>query len=216
MTPSEMLRLQREKAATSPRKPKLISRSKVPFPDGFRAYIEVTHEFIKGGSYIQLREVFDRLIKSKKLNIPDPIAYLDDAICEGIKRVRGNSHGYCSSPVVGPPAQQLINKYHGDQRGPKNLRRGQHGKDAFHWKALHLAALDGRMTRDFMDTFTRVIGCGTCKASWRTILRNSPPAYSPADAFSWSVDAHNRVNQKLKPPKPSVTVEDARRIWSAT
>src|ERR1700675_1272163 len=100
-TPSETLRLQRELALTGHKKAKLISRAKVPFPDGFRAYIEATHEFIRGGSYEQLRNNFTALIKAKKLQIPDPIAYLDDAICEGIRRERGSSRGFCAAPILG-------------------------------------------------------------------------------------------------------------------
>lgn len=212
MTVSQTLALQRELAGKGKRKPKLISRAKVPLPDGFPAYIEETHEMIKAGSYIALRDAFAKYIKLKKLNIPDPVAYLDDAICEGIKRARGNANGYCSTQILGTPGYQLINKYHSDPRGPKNLRRGVHGKDAYAWKALHLAALDGKINQDFLDDFTRHIGCGTCKGSWKTIMRNSPPNYS--DIFGWTVSAHNAVSRKLNPPKPQLTTDEARAVWA--
>lgn len=213
-TPSETLRLQRELAGKGRIKPKLISRDKIPFPDGFHAYIEATHEFIRGGSYIQLKENFHKLIKQKRLNIPDPVSYLDDAICEGLRRERGNSNGFCVSQVQGSPGYQLINRYHSDPRGPKNLKRGMHGRDALAWKALHLAALDNKINSAFIEDFTRHIGCGSCKASWKTILRNSPPNYS--DIFGWSVAAHNAVSRKLSPPHAQMDAEEARRIWTAT
>jgi hypothetical protein len=213
-----MLALQREKAAVAQqKKPKLISRSKVPFPQGFPAFIEATHEMIWGGSYMALRDVWHRYIKAKKLSIPDPIAYLDDAICTGIFRVRGNSNGYCASPILGTPSYQLIQKYQTDPRIPIGLRRGQHGKDAYHWAALHYASWDGILTPAFIDSYGRAISCGSCKSSWRTILRNLPPVYSPRDAaFSWSVAAHNLVNKKLSPPKPEIDVERAKIFWNLT
>jgi hypothetical protein len=212
-TPSETLRLQRELALKGKRKPKLISRNKVPLPNGFPAWIDETKEMIFGGSYTALREVFNKYIRAKKLNIPDQAAYLDLAICEGIRRSRGNSTGYCETPTLGTPNYQLIQQYHSDPRGPKGLRRGQHGRDALAWKALHLAALDGKMTPDFIENFTRQIGCGSCKSSWKTILRNNPPNY--ANAFDWSVSAHNMVSKKLHPPKPEISIDAARGLWSA-
>ncbi len=167
---------------------------------------------ISAGSYVGLREKFATYIKQKKLNIPDQVVYLDYAICEGIRRVRGTSVGYCSVPIQGTPSYQLIQKYHQDPRGPNNLRRGQHGRDAYAWKALHLAALDGKIDQQFLDDFLRQIGCGSCKAHWKVIVRQFPPNY--ADIFAWSVEAHNRVSAKLNPPKAQITVEEARAIWS--
>lgn len=212
-TPSETLRLQRELASKGRNKPKLISRSKVPLPNGFPAWIKETNEMIFGGSYMALRETFGKYIKQKKLTIPDWVNYLDDAICEGIRRSRGSSAGYCQSQVLGTPNYQLIQRYHQDPRGPKNLKRGIHGRDAFHWKSLHLAALDGKINAQFLEDFARAIGCGSCKSSWKTILRNNPPDYS--DIFAWSVKSHNLVSRKLSPPKKEITVEEARQIWSA-
>lgn len=213
-TPSETLRLQRELAAGNRNKPRLVSRSRVPFPTGFKAWISQTNEMIEGGSYVALRTNFDKYIKKKGLNIPDPVNYLDAAICEGIRRVRGNSNGYCVAQILGSPQYQLIQKYHQDARGPKNLKRGPHGRDAFAWKALHLAALDGKLNSTFIEDFTRQIGCGSCKAHWRTIIRQYPPNY--ADAFAWSVNAHNLVSRKLSPPLKELSVEDARNIWTST
>jgi hypothetical protein len=211
-TPSETLRLQRELAAKGSRKPKLVSRAKVPFPHGFSAWISETNEMITGGSYSALRINFDKYIKQKKLRIPDPIAYLDDAICEGIRRIRGNSSGYCQAPIVGTPQYQLIQKYHSDPRGPKNLRRGQHGRDALAWKSLHLSSLDGKLDSTFLNDFTRQIGCGSCKAHWKTIMRQIPPDYS----FDWTVKAHNAVSRRLSPPTKEFTTEEALSIWAAT
>lgn len=212
-SPSEVLRLQRELAAKGKVRPRLISRAKVPLPDGWPAWIDKTNEMLRSGSYVGLRDALHKLIKSKKLDIPDPITYLDYAICEGIKRIKGSNSGYCQSPTLGTPAYQLIQRYHSDPRGPKNLKRGQHGRDALAWKALHISALDGKLNPDFIEAFTRQIGCGSCKSSWKTILRNHPPNY--ADAFSWSVLAHNAVSRKLSPAKKEITVEEARQIWTA-
>lgn len=195
--------------------PTVINRNKVPFADGFRAYILETKEMIQAGSYQGLSELWTKYRKDKNLDIADPGTHLDEAICRAIKMLRGNSQGFCSIPHTQPPMQQLLDDLAADPRGPQNLRRGRRGQDAYAWKALHLAALDGKMTQAFMTAFTSRFGCGSCKSHWKRVLSKLPPKFSPDEGtFKWTVEAHNVVSRSLKSPKSTLTVEEARNLWN--
>lgn len=79
------------------------------------------------------------------------------------------------------------------------------------WAELHRAALAGTLTAEWLRTFTARVPCGECKRHWREILSAIP--FRPADQFAWSVSVHAAVSRRLG--KDEVSIEDARRIWSA-
>jgi hypothetical protein len=86
------------------------------------------------------------------------------------------------------------------------------------WGQLHRAALAAdaaAFARYVRIEFTPQVICGPCKVRWQAILERMPPEEA-ADAFAWSVDAHNAVNVELDPPKPAVSLEEARRLHEPT
>jgi hypothetical protein len=211
----EMLRLQREKANRNVAT--LISKAKVPFPDGWHAYIDLTGETLKASNYQTLIGTWRRYIIQKKLKVSDPDKYIDEAVCVALQRERGNNSTFCAKPQMQSPDNHQIDLYRNDTRGPKDIRAGTRGRDAMAWKALHLASLDNRLTQSYLDTFTSRIGCGSCKSHWKTILRNTPPVLSPNDgAFDWTVKVHNIVSQNLTPKKPVMDLGAARNLWANT
>lgn len=213
MTPQETLILQKHLSAEN--RPRLVYKSKVPFPDGFHAFISLTNETIKAGSWEGLLIVWAKYQKLKGINLPDPHRYLEEAVCIALQRERGNWTGYCERPVRQSNENQIIDQLRYDTRGPTGLRAGTRGKDAMAWKALHLAAIDGKLTPALVTTFGSRIGCGTCKSDWRTTLRNNPPVYSPdqRNAFDWTVKVHNIVNKKIG--KPQMDAGAAWTLWNS-
>ena len=54
-------------------------------------------------------------------------------------------------------------------------------------------------------------GC-KCKEHWGIWLRSNPPNFGTREKyFTWTVKAHNAVNERLK--KPTLTVEEARALY---
>lgn len=87
------------------------------------------------------------------------------------------------------------------------------------WLELHRVALAAKdraaFARYVRQDFTPRVPCRTCKPTWLAILERMPPE-DAADPFAWSVDAHNAVNVELDPPKPVVSLEEARRLHEPT
>lgn len=89
------------------------------------------------------------------------------------------------------------------------------------WRELHLhaAALvrDGALNeaneRNWLQYFSRSIGCLDCRLNWQTELGKLPPDYSsPAAFFAWTVAAHNAVNDRLG--KPQFLLSDAQALYA--
>lgn len=86
------------------------------------------------------------------------------------------------------------------------------------WKEFHLKALKnkGEDEKVYLISFASKIprytkGC-KCREFWVNYIRKNPPVYGPnGEFFTYSVNAHNAVNQKLN--KPTFTVEEARKIY---
>lgn len=87
------------------------------------------------------------------------------------------------------------------------------------WDELHRQALAATAVATFAryvrESFTPRVLCGPCKVKWQAILERMPPE-AAVDPFAWSVDAHNAVNVELDPPKPVVSLEEARRLHEPT
>jgi hypothetical protein len=87
------------------------------------------------------------------------------------------------------------------------------------WGQLHRTALAmpdvPAFARYVRTEFTPQVACGPCKVKWLAILDRMPPEKA-GDPFAWSVDAHNAVNVELDPPKPVVSLEEARRLHEPT
>lgn len=70
------------------------------------------------------------------------------------------------------------------------------------WAELHSRAktYDGDIVieGEWLDEFSRRIGCGRCKSDWLTWLRDNPPDLaSAATYYIWTVESHNAVNIRL-------------------
>ena len=61
------------------------------------------------------------------------------------------------------------------------------------WKHLHKHAKHNKYSKDWLDTFTSVIPCGTCKNSFKDFSHPN----KEQNFFSWTVEVHNKVNRKL-------------------
>jgi hypothetical protein len=76
------------------------------------------------------------------------------------------------------------------------------------WRELHTK-------RDadaaWLATFSSDLPCGDCKKHWGELLKAFPPVFGDG-WFAWTVEAHNRVNDRLK--KPRMTVGEARARWT--
>lgn len=82
------------------------------------------------------------------------------------------------------------------------------------WEELHLRALshDGSDDTAWLVAFEkRILGNCICRKYWTQDVAINPPDF--ANYFEWTVAQHNTVNGRLE--KPILTVEEARKIWSA-
>ena len=79
------------------------------------------------------------------------------------------------------------------------------------WADLHRRSLAGAIDARWLDGFTARVPCGDCRRHWQGVLAEHP---LPTDGqFEWSVRVHAAVSRRIG--KPEMSVEDARRIWSA-
>jgi hypothetical protein len=101
----------------------------------------------------------------------------------------------------------------GDLRKSRILLEG-----ARHWAELHLYTLrvdsqvvpanDLRYWLDFWISGLPFDGC-PCEHHLREYISQNPPDYG--NFFAWGVGLHNAVNDRIG--KPTITVEDARKLW---
>jgi hypothetical protein len=86
----------------------------------------------------------------------------------------------------------------------------------YFWGALHLACLyadDYKTLRAFVYSYTEVLPCPACREHFAQVLsrRPFPVEGHNLEYFSWSVDVHNIVNQRLN--KPMITYDAAFAEW---
>lgn len=84
--------------------------------------------------------------------------------------------------------------------------------DEMHRGALTLSAPQERAA--LVESVTKRLPCGDCKAHWRELLAKMPPLLDDSDSFfNWTVAVHNRVNERLG--AAIMTREDARKKWGS-
>jgi len=93
----------------------------------------------------------------------------------------------------------------------------------YFWGVLHISALTGptNITPQFLDAFMSMImvymvilPCPACRHHFAQLLAELPPLtgiQTNLELFAWTVEAHNRVNERIH--KPIVSVEEAYRYW---
>ena len=116
---------------------------------------------------------------------------------------------------TGTPAVQRPKKRRpvGEPTHPNNLSRAVLFRQL--WQEIHTRPLELKAPQDDSAYIARLlprVPCGECRTHWKKLLAELPPDYSSLDAyFAWTVNAHNRVNERLG--KSVLTVEEARRHW---
>lgn len=79
------------------------------------------------------------------------------------------------------------------------------------WRELHLKALGTTDHNEFnawLDEFKIKLACGECRQHFGNLRREVPLT---RDLFEWTVEVHNRVNQKLG--KPILTLAEAEGVY---
>lgn len=80
------------------------------------------------------------------------------------------------------------------------------------WGELHLAALTGQLTPEWLAKFALRLPCGTCRGEWLKLVKATP--LKPGDdQFEWSYNRHAEVNQRLS--KTSPTLAEAQAYWES-
>jgi hypothetical protein len=82
----------------------------------------------------------------------------------------------------------------------------------YFWGAFHLAclaAIDKEALKTFIESYQMVLPCFGCRMHFSQLLAEYP--FPETDQFRWSVDIHNKVNERIG--KPLMTYEDALVHW---
>lgn len=90
------------------------------------------------------------------------------------------------------------------------------------WRKFHIKAITfpgtpcicdiDQIVRFYQEVFPKYIHCESCATHYRRILRENPiEANSMIDLFKWTVDVHNRINNKMG--KRSVSYADSYDYW---
>ena len=122
-----------------------------------------------------------------------------------------------ADPSVSCP-ERVWHVYHGEggaERAPEVPSPSREEASRAAWAWLHLEALAGRLTperltKEFRPMIRR-FGCA-CLKGWDAIIDRI--RFRPGDQFSWSVEVHNAVSAELPAPKPQLTEDEARTIWT--
>lgn len=141
-------------------------------------------------------------------------------ICEKCKRVYPDNlqqpfRCYCNGNVLA--ATKLIEE---NRLAQNNLENNSINPNTEHyhklWEKLHSYQYDNPKNTEFwFKDWSSQIPCGTCKAHWQDLILKFPPDYSSAENFfKWTVEAHNKVNERLG--KSIVSIEEAKKIWYKT
>ena len=109
------------------------------------------------------------------------------------------------------------NKAIGSVVGPKALGKDMEVAGPKIWAELHSNALSWDGSDQSRMMILGAVGlklpCGQCKMGWQQINKDlPPPSTNASDLFEWTVEAHNRVNDKLG--KPRITLDEALAIYS--
>jgi hypothetical protein len=82
------------------------------------------------------------------------------------------------------------------------------------WATIHLTAYhqtDPKKFNDFINIITDILPCENCQGEFQKLLKTYPPDSEPNGYFEWSVNVHNKINERLH--KPVISMEQARTMW---
>ena len=85
------------------------------------------------------------------------------------------------------------------------------------WATMHTLALKADADNElepfleFTNSLLFLLPCDACRSDYSKYLNNYGP--NLGQCFSWTVNLHNHVNEKLK--KPIMGLEAAREIWTS-
>jgi hypothetical protein len=84
------------------------------------------------------------------------------------------------------------------------------------WRKMHGDALrwngDPKAISEMIANVLKSVACGECRTHWANMVREFPPVVKTADQFfAWTVEVHNRVNERIG--KPRITVSEAYAIY---
>lgn len=185
-------------------------KSRLPYNEGWKAWIEETKSIIRGHEWHFLRSQVNAHLNKHGLDVGDREAYLHKAVCQQL--ARDNRGGQCIGPYKLSSAQVKDKAYESDPRRPANLRRGKPGYDGFAWACWSLAAADGKLDAHYANQLVARIGCGSCRShATRYLMEHKIPEGGPAQ-FIWVNAFHNSVNTAIG--KPIVSLAQAKQIWS--
>lgn len=179
--------------------------------EGFKAFVKETQVTIVADSFFALRKKLRAYLNQRNLDLGDATDVTHRCVCDAIEREKKGVLTHCTpehEPVH--PDTEARRKAEADTRGPRNLKRGNSGTDAFAWKQLHLAAKDGLLDDKFLKGFLARVTCGTCKSHSQSWVSKNP--LRVGDEFAWTVDFHNFAQRALK--RPTISPEEAWQIWS--
>lgn len=187
-------------------------KSRLPFNDGWRAFIEETGAEIRGHTWGFLKSQVGAYLDKNGLNVGDREAYLHSAVCKAL--VKAGKGGMCIGSYPISAAQSRTKAYEADPRKPVGLRSGKPGYDGRAWAVWHLAAADGKLTPAYASELLKRIGCGSCQSHARKYISQHPvPNAGAGEQFAWTVKFHSHVSASIG--KPIVSVEAAKQIWKA-
>lgn len=85
------------------------------------------------------------------------------------------------------------------------------------WASIHLMCLDGKVEADAFNALfaalSRTLPCKKCREHLTQNLQKLPSITRSEDAFEWSVNLHNVVNEMLN--KPKMGLAEARQFWTS-
>lgn len=75
------------------------------------------------------------------------------------------------------------------------------------WAELHAKR---NADQQWFESWLKRVPCGECRTGAKAILEQLPPVFGDG-WFEWTVNFHNKVNEKLG--KPQFTLDEARALW---
>lgn len=67
----------------------------------------------------------------------------------------------------------------------------------------------------FANWLKKVSNCNNCRKNFEAYCKSTPPDFTSSEGFfEWSIEAHNYVSTNhVKPPKPTITIEEAYHLY---
>ncbi len=184
--------------------------------EGCKCWLPQTEVMLVGHSFHNMRAVLRKYMEKRGLNFGPIEEVLHECICAALQRERKGHDTHCedTNRAVHPElaARQAADR---DPRGPHGMKRGTSGADGWAWRQLHLAAIDGKIDKKFIDAFINHVSCGVCAVHARQFVRLNPPPYDagPDELFRWTWFWHKHANEVAHPKGSAITLEEARHLY---